>query len=300
MVRKPAAIFTLCACIAVCALLALGCAAPGADALSSVSEPDENGYYTCEYNGVKRKFLLFAPDAQKGAPLLIMLHGYGDAADVFAETTGMASAANARGYAVVYPQGLRDPSDKTSAACWNYDGKAEGNDDVGFLSALARYLQRTYGFDKKAAFVTGFSNGAFMTYRLAHDAQDTFRAVASVSGTMGMTTWKERDAKACAAVLQITGTKDDLVAIRAEDAHGLPAIEDVAAYYRAANVLDEAETTQLSPLSSLTRYTGGKRANPYWNLEIEDGRHAWPQEAFSGIEVNDVILDFFDAMRSAK
>lgn len=300
MVRKPAAIFTLCACIAVCALLALGCAAPGADALSSVSEPDENGYYTCEYNGVKRKFLLFAPDAQKGAPLLIMLHGYGDAADVFAETTGMASAANARGYAVVYPQGLRDPSDKTSAACWNYDGKAEGNDDVGFLSALARYLQRTYGFDKKAAFVTGFSNGAFMTYRLAHDAQDTFRAVASVSGTMGMTTWKERMGKAGAAILQITGTKDDLVALRAEDAHGLPAVEEVIAYWKAANVLGDAETEQLSPQASLSRYGSAKRGNLLWNIVIENGRHAWPQESFSGVVVNEVILDFFDAVRGAK
>ena len=212
MPRKTAVLYSLCLCIAVCLFLSLGCTAPGAESLGSVSEPDENGFRTCVYKDVKRKFLLYIPEnASKGAPLLFMLHGYGDAADVFADTTGMAAAANARGYAVVYPQGLGDPSDKTSAACWNFDGKKDGNDDVGFLTALAHYLQSTYGFNKKATFVTGFSNGAFMTYRLAGDAPKTFRAVASVSGTMGMTTWKERMGKAGAAILQITGTKDDLV-----------------------------------------------------------------------------------------
>lgn len=301
MPRKTAVLYSLCLCIAVCLFLSLGCTAPGAESLGSVSEPDENGFRTCVYKDVKRKFLLYIPEnASKGAPLLFMLHGYGDAADVFADTTGMAAAANARGYAVVYPQGQGDPSDKTSAACWNFDGKKDGNDDVGFLTALARYLQSTYGFDKKATFVTGFSNGAFMTYRLAGDAPKTFRAVASVSGTMGMTTWKERMGKAGAAILQITGTKDDLVALRAEDAHGLPAVEEVIAYWKAANVLGDAETEQLSPQASLSRYGSAKRGNLLWNIVIENGRHAWPQEAFSGVVVNEVILDFFDAVRGAK
>ena len=40
-------------------------------------------------------------------------------------------------------------------------------DDIGFLSSLARHLQREHGLSTGNTFVAGFSNGGFMSYTLA-------------------------------------------------------------------------------------------------------------------------------------
>jgi len=48
-------------------------------------------------------------------------------------------------------------------------GKAEKNgvDDVGFISALIDKMLDDYNISPDKVYVTGMSNGAFMSYRLA-------------------------------------------------------------------------------------------------------------------------------------
>lgn len=279
--------------IVLCVLAACsGCASPAASAVSSVSQADEQGYCSCVYQGVTRKFILRLPEqSADGAPLLFLLHGYGQTASGFAQNTHMHDSAAQYGYAVVYPQAMHDPADQTAAPSWNSGLKDSGNDDVGFLAALARYLQDTYGFSPEATFAAGFSNGAFMTYRLAAKAPDTFRAVASVAGFMPVGAWAERSETASVGILQINGTKDDLVT----SAHGnAPDIDQVIEYWRTANGLDTHQEVSLSEQATVQCYSAAGSDSLVWHVVIEGGRHAWPEERFAGFDVNELLLDYFN------
>lgn len=260
---------------------------------------DDGGYCTCDYNGIKRKFILYIPEGAGGnAPLLFMLHGYGSSAKGFLDFTDMNSAAERYGFAVVYPQGIRDPGNRTGAACWNSGLTKTGNDDIGFLVALAKYLQQTYNLSSSHTFAAGFSNGAFMMYKLACGAPETFRAVASVAGSMSGGAWDERKETVSTGILQINGTADSVVPI--EPSKGVygnaPAIGGVIEYWKNANNLDELQKVRLSDKAAAYKYSSRENDNLVWYIEIEGYGHSWPKGAdISGFSANEVILEFFSS-----
>jgi polyhydroxybutyrate depolymerase len=57
---------------------------------------------------------------------------------------------------------------------------------VAFLVGLVTKVQHDYGVAPGHVFVTGMSNGGFMSNRLACDRADVFAAVAPVAGTLGV------------------------------------------------------------------------------------------------------------------
>ena len=263
--------------------------------LFNVSEPDKNGYVTCDYNGIDRKYILYAPDGiGDNAPLVFMLHGYGSSAKGFMDNTGMNEAADQYGFAVVYPQGIRDPASTTGGACWNSGLTDSVNDDAGFITALAKYLQETYGFSNSGTFAAGFSNGAFMMYKLAVEAPETFRAVASVSGMMSGGAWEKRADSASVGILQINGTDDSVVPIEKDGVYGdAPAIGGVIDYWKTANGLDKYEEVKISDKAAAYCYSSEKNDNLVWYIEIEGGGHSWPQKETAGFDANELILDYF-------
>lgn len=64
-------------------------------------------------------------------------------------------------------------------------------DDVGGLRELARRMVSDFGADARRLYVSGFSNGGEMAFRLAAEASTTFAAVASAAGAVLQTemTW---------------------------------------------------------------------------------------------------------------
>lgn len=267
------------------------------DIFTSASEPDDSGYVTCDYNGVERKFILYKPEgAGENAPLVFMLHGYGGSAKGFMDSTDMNNAAESKGYAVVYPQGIRDAKNSTGGACWNSGLNDSPNDDTGFLVSLAQYLQQTYGFSSSATFAAGFSNGAFMMYKLAYEAPDTFRAVASVSGTMSGGAWAERPDSASVGILQISGTADDVVPIEKDGVYGdAPAIGGVIEFWKNANKLEKYEEVKISEKATAYCYSSDSNDNQVCYIEIEGGSHSWPVKDSAGFDANERILDFFSS-----
>ena len=84
-------------------------------------------------------------------------------------------------------------------------------DDIGFLSELAGHLQVEYDLNPDHTFVCGMSNGGFMSYTLACDRPDVFKAIASVTGTMSGFDWNNCDPDEPVPVLQIAGADDNIV-----------------------------------------------------------------------------------------
>ncbi len=163
------------------------------------------------FENVNHEFILDLQYSTKEAQLVIILHGYRPTAEGFRQKISFEEMANEKGYAVLYVTGASSPEDPTSSTGWNSGIGVSSNNDVDFLCALANDLCKEYSFDSSRVFAVGFSNGAFMTHRIALEANDIFAAVVSVAGMMPENTWKEKPEECEIGILQITGEKDDVV-----------------------------------------------------------------------------------------
>ena len=254
--------------------------------------------FSCSFDGVKHGFLLDLPRESSGAPLVVMLHGYGNTAESFRTAVHFEIEANARGYAVVYVTGAPDPHSPTSATGWNSERNSDGNRDAEFLCALVRYLQREYSLDRERAYAVGFSNGGLMVHRLAMENDGTFSAFVSVAGWMPESVWETRRETNEISFFQITGEKDDAVPKNSDGSaryHTAPAIEDVIRYWAESTGLQSTETVSVGKASALTRYTDSEKPQQVWSLFVKDGRHSWPGKEFHHIDTNALVLDFFEA-----
>ena len=244
--------------------------------LEDLTETGDNTY-TCSYDGVGHDFILELPEETEGAPLIVMLHGYGQSASVMKSEVHMEEDAVPKGYAVVYVTGAPDSTDPTSANGWNSGISKNENDDVGFIVSLTEYLQDEYGFDM--------------------DAQDVFSAVASVCGKMPKSVWDRRYGSNQVGVLQISGEKDDVVP-KALDGSATyaydPGIEDVMQYWADSNGISQCVDESIGKNSTITKY-GDTEGHKVWSVMVKDGRHSWYDEGLTGIDVNGLIIEFFEA-----
>jgi polyhydroxybutyrate depolymerase len=142
---------------------------------------------------VERRYLLHVPSLISGPmPAVLMLHGAGGSAAWARDETRWNETAERHGFAVAYPDGLAvDPSRSSgfldNPQVWNAGAGPglivnHGPDDVGFLAAVIDDLPRHAPTDSRRVFVTGFSNGAAMTFRFASERPELVAAIAPVAG----------------------------------------------------------------------------------------------------------------------
>lgn len=257
-------------------------ALPAPEQIEQVSDQK----YTCTFQDVKYGFILDLPEQTQNAPLILMLHGYGNTADGFRSTVHLEAQANPLGYAVAYVSGGTE---------WNSGLAAAGDPDQEFLVSLAHWLQETYGFDSAHTYAAGFSNGACMVHRLAAEASDTFSACVSVAGMMPAGIWEARQETEPVSFFQITGEKDAVVPKHSDGSAEhtqAPAIEDVLDSYVQAGGMTLSEECTAGTESTLTKYAGGNRQ--VWHLVIKNGSHQWQG---GGADTNALIMEFLEAQK---
>ena len=168
----------------------------------------------------RRECVIHVPvscDGSRPAALVIMLHGFGGTALNAARETGWSEKADREGFVIVYPEATRPdgtgPANfRRNPQAWNdgsgrFHAAAEGVDDVAFIGALIDRIGESCRIDAGRIFVTGFSNGASMAFRLGAELSQRITAIAPVSGTCW--TGQLESAKAV-PLCYITGTADSL------------------------------------------------------------------------------------------
>jgi len=132
-----------------------------------------------------RSWIIYAPPSYNPArptPIVFVLHGRPSNAPAMAAISRMNEVAARHGFIVVYPQGLNNE--------WNayYDLVRQPaiapQDDIAFLKTLSEDLGADFNIDRRRMYISGFSNGGFMTLRLACSASNYFAAFASVSAEL--------------------------------------------------------------------------------------------------------------------
>jgi polyhydroxybutyrate depolymerase len=168
-----------------------------------------------EHDGYTREFILHLPahhETMNSMPMVIALHGGGGTAKGMIRLTlgRFNELADAYGFLVAYPQGLNKS--------WN-DGREDpisfahkhNIDDIGFLSQLIENAIQRYKADPEMIFVTGISNGGFMTFRVSRELAHTVKGVAPVTASIPISTTTEHLAAPPVPIMLLNGTADPLV-----------------------------------------------------------------------------------------
>lgn len=159
------------------------------------------------FEGLSRAYTVYLPATYitgDHLPLLLSLHGLTQNGNTMMQFTGFNTYADQYNFIVVYPDGINNS--------WNvgFSGGSTAN-DVGFLSALIDTLHAQYGIDLNRVYSTGFSNGGFMSYRLACELTGKIAAIASVAGTMTDGAWGSCQPSREIPAMHIHGTNDFVV-----------------------------------------------------------------------------------------
>ena len=264
------------------------------------------------WDGQEREYFLYVPESiQANAPLVFILHGYYDSGGD-AWISKFKSFADENGFAVCSPSGLLDNNGNTH---WNanFSSSISTVDDVGFLSNLALYLQDMYSLDPNKTFSCGFSNGGFMSWSLACNAPDVFKAVASVAGSMSVNDWEQCNPSSVIPVMQISGVDDDIIPIDGTTGGwslggGTPDIFSIMDFWSNLYGCVNNETTNWQFDNyydfDFTSYFGCSSNNTSeLRLYIFDAMgHVWPGEVFNNADIDsegipdlvvEKIWDFF-------
>ena len=237
------------------ACILTGCSSSGPK-LENV-ELDKGNKYNCTFEDVKHDFVISLPEQTKNAPLIVMLHGASDSAENFRLTSRFDEDALPKGYAVCYATGTVNVKAGRSEKSWNYGRMDPDYNDVGFIKALVNYLVDEYSLDEDRVFCAGFSNGGFMNFRLALEAQDTFQACVSVGGDLCKTLWNKKPEKNDVGMLAIIGEIDESVPKNFDGTAKTaldPAIEDVLDYMATSNGLELQSEAEIGEGSTIRKY----------------------------------------------
>ncbi len=261
------------------------------------------------HDGLSREYYLYIPDSLVAdAPLLFVFHGYSGSASGIMNYSGLNQIADDNGFAVCYPQGLIDDWDYSF---WNvgYDWHVDETvDDVGFATSLAQYLQTDFNLSTQNTFSTGMSNGGDMSYLLACQASDVFKAVAPVAGCM--MTWLYNS---CAPVnpipvFEIHGTDDDVTwwdgadEINNDGYGPWESVDTTFNFWTQLNnctefIIDTLPDIDMSDGSYVVSHknTNGLNNNEVWLYEVVNGGHDWPGVwGNMDISTSEEIWNFFE------
>jgi polyhydroxybutyrate depolymerase len=153
--------------------------------MKSITVPTEAG---------ERHYLFHAPVGfDQPLPLVLMLHGTGGTAKFAAEETRLDEFGEQVGFATAYPEGLPvNPALParflTNPQRWNDGATKPGDllhtrlDDVAYLTSVIQDALVRGPCDPQRVYITGFSNGAGMAFRLAAERAELIAAMAPVAG----------------------------------------------------------------------------------------------------------------------
>lgn len=257
----------------------------------------------------ERFYALYLPDnyqRRENIPLVLFLHGGGGSAKQAEKTYGWREKAAAEGFAVAYPEGVRNDGvlgirTWNAGTCCNY-AVAHHIDDVGFIRAfLAELAQQYPQINSRRVYVTGMSNGAMMAYRLACEMPERIAAIAPVAGTLVYS-------GPCAGgvpLLHVHSTKDEHVPFAGGEGvanNYFPPVLDGIHQWQALNNCSKLPLIRQFDAFAKTSYPHCRNGVGITLLLTEDGGHSWPQakprriggdpvsHAFSA---TDVIWEFF-------
>ncbi|MGH2463142.1 MAG: alpha/beta hydrolase family esterase [Candidatus Limnocylindria bacterium] len=172
------------AALALAGSVSCSAASPGAPTASSLAQtPTATATIesrTLVVGDLERSYRLVEPPNVAGPmPLLIALHPFRGRPESLMLSSRFADLAATDGVLVAFPAGV---SESWNAGTCCGDAVIQGIDDVAFIRGLIEALEAEYPVDPGRVFVTGFSNGGMLAYRVGCELSDLITAIGVVAG----------------------------------------------------------------------------------------------------------------------
>ncbi|MEO1217917.1 MAG: T9SS type A sorting domain-containing protein [Bacteroidota bacterium] len=165
-----------------------------------------------EHQGYQRLYITHLPPAYNGAfsvPVVITLHGGSGNYQSVQGFTQMNFVSNQNNFLAVYPQGIGSaPPGYSWADGRNTTADQAGIDDIGFVSKLIDSLSVDYNIDVDRVYICGYSNGGFMTQRLACEIPEKFAAIGGLGCSMDTTLYQSCNPEQAVPMVYFSGTSD--------------------------------------------------------------------------------------------
>jgi polyhydroxybutyrate depolymerase len=271
-----------------------------------------------QVNGRERTYMVRAPRDRSGLlPVVIVLHGGGGNARNAEVMSGFTRLVERERLIAVYPNGSGRLGDRlltwNAGHCCGY-AMDQRVDDIAFIDAMLDALARDYPMDVQRIYITGMSNGAMMTHRLAAELRHRPAAIAPVVGAV----FGDEPAPISAvSAIIFNGLKDRAVPAagglgagvgrRAWD--GVPPSPNEAQgeYWRRAGGCD-ATSRVIDGSRVITRTWACPDGRAVELHQIKDGGHAWPggragraraDAPSTAMDATTVMWEFFKGKRAS-
>jgi poly(hydroxyalkanoate) depolymerase family esterase len=140
-----------------------------------------------EFNGFgdnpgRLRMRAYVPPSVAGRPLVVVLHGCGQDAAVFAQDSGWTELADRLHVPLILPE---QAEANNAGRCFQWfqpSDTARDEGEVGSIAAMTRAAITRFGSDPRRVFVVGLSAGGAMTAAVLAAYPDVFAAGASVAG----------------------------------------------------------------------------------------------------------------------
>jgi polyhydroxybutyrate depolymerase len=235
-----------------------------------------------EIDGRNRHYKVYLPENYSNTsdlPLMIYLHAYDWNPNRGMDYTQMNLVADTSGFILVCPSAINNRWN--SGVGDNPIWPAPEVDDVGFINALIDTLNENFSIDPKRIYACGFSNGGFMSHKLACQLSHRIAAIASVGGIISAGTVEKCNSQRAMPVLQIHGTLDNTVPINGTS--GWYSVDETMSFWSELNGCVKVDTIQvpdivLSDGCTIQKiiYSNSNRKIKAIYFKVEKGGHSWP------------------------
>jgi len=300
LVALVAAAAVISGCAPVTSTTASGTAVPASVSAQVVTN-------TLTVDDRERTYLLRTPervDETEPLPLLLVIHGAGGNASKAENATAMTDLAGADGFIVAYPNGTQ-AADVKGEFAWNAGACCarpvrDNVDDVKFIMAAIADIETQQPVDPDRIYVSGFSNGGMLSYRLACENPGFFAGVAVVAGALNVPDC----AASATSVLMIHGTGDLTVPYTGGKTNERTAarfgqwtnasFSDAVDYWSATDGCGQVPFRSIDGGVTRLTFDGCADDTALEIVTIADGGHRWPLKAEVGFDASDLITEFFD------
>jgi len=206
--------------------------------------------------------------------------------------TDFNTIAEENNFIVCYPDG------NDNAWNANMNVSVSTTDDKGFIEKIAVYFRLNFNTNPQKQYLCGFSNGGFMSHKMACESEDCFAAIASVSGNMSDTVYANCNPKFPTAVFHIHGTADAVVPYIGSPTTVVSVNQTIEKWKGFLNCTNSTSTydfpnINLLDLSTATKTTytscGG---NSLSYITVNGGGHQWPGLSTIVGGVGTINMDF--------
>jgi len=225
-------------------------------------------------------------DGTKALPMLLSFHGLTEDSNVNRLSTRYDDLGRSKGFITVYMDGV-DRSWNAGNCC--IPATSSSVDDVRFVAETIASLSSELCVDERRVYASGFSNGGFLSYRLACELGDRIAAIGVVGATMAVT---ECNPARAVPIIHVHGSLDPVVPMPGNPALGFPSADDtIGGWVKRDECTSKPHETLRRGNGTCTTWDDCKNGASITYCTLSGTFHTWPQATFPA---TDVIWDFLE------